>query len=64
MSTDDLLITRVLTRPQEQLTKQESDDLMEFLFQVRSGGELSGTQRQRLHAIAAKVEGREAETGW
>lgn len=56
MSSDDLLIMRALAGPQDRLTKQESDDLMEFLFQVRSGGALTGTQRQRLHAIAAKLE--------
>ena len=58
MSSDDDLIMRAMSGPQDRLTKQESDQLMEFLWQVRSGGELSAQQRAQLRAIAEKARAR------
>ena len=58
MSSDDDLIMRAMSSPQDRLTKQESDQLMEFLWQVRSGGELSLEQRAQLRVIAEKAGAR------
>lgn len=64
MSSDDLMIMRVLAGPNaEELTNEETNELLEFLFQLRSGGELTGTQRQRLRSVAEKAGRASAETG-
>jgi hypothetical protein len=52
---DDLLIMRAMSGPQEHLTKEDSEQLMEFLWKVRSGGELSSEQRGKLQAIVEKA---------
>jgi hypothetical protein len=54
-TSDDVLIMQAMAGPQERLTKEDTDHLMEFLWQLRSGGELSGRQRAKLHMIAEKV---------
>lgn len=62
MSSDDLLIMQALTGPNaDVLTKSETNEVLEFLFQLRSGGELTGTQRERLRAVASKAIDRSHE---
>lgn len=54
-SADDLLIMRIMSGPQEGLTKEDTDHLMEMLWLVRSGGGLSNEQRATLRTLAEKV---------
>ena len=63
MLSDDLQIMQALMGPQENLSKEDGDALLEFLVQVRSGQELTGTQRKRLHEIAASVGAGSTKTG-
>ncbi len=52
---EDRLIAEAMSAPGDLLMKSESDALMEFLWELRSGGSLTGVQRARLHAICEKV---------
>lgn len=62
MPSDDLLIMQALTGPNaDVLTKGETNEVLEFLFQLRSGGELTGTQRERLRSVAEKASGGSTE---
>lgn len=57
MTSDDVLVTQAMSAS-EKLSKAESDQLMEFLWQLRSGGELTSTQRAQLRLIAEKARAR------
>lgn len=57
---DEALVIQAMSAAPERLSATDENHLMEFLWKLRSGGELSSTQRETLRAIAQRIRGRTA----